>query len=182
MKALFLKYKAVLKFILTFLIVYVGLSLAYSWYLGLSDGSEFYPDYITNLVSRQTEALAETFGYNVEMLPHPDEPSMKIIIKGNYLGRVVEGCNSISVIILFVAFIIAFSGKLKATVLYVFSGSVLIYAVNLIRIVLLSVGLYHYPEQEHILHTVVFPAIIYGIVFLLWFYWVNRFSKKNNHE
>jgi exosortase family protein XrtF len=150
--------------------------------LDLSDGSKFYPDYITHLVSKQTGALIDAFGYHVQMLPHPDEPSVKILINQNYLGRVIEGCNALSVIILFVSFVIAFSGKLKTTILFVFSGSVLIYAVNLIRIVLLSIGLYHYPEQEHVLHTVVFPTIIYGMVFLLWFYWVNRFSKKAKHE
>ena len=177
MKALLIKYKAVIKFILTFLLVYIGFSVLYSWYLDASDGSEFYPDYITNLVSLQTESLINALGYNAEVQPHTDEPSMKVIVNGNYLGRVIEGCNSISVIILFISFIIAFSGKLKTTVLFILSGCVLIYVVNLLRIILLSIGLYHYPEKQHILHTVVFPAIIYGMVFLLWIFWVNRFSK-----
>ncbi|WP_406682811.1 exosortase family protein XrtF [Seonamhaeicola sp. MEBiC1930] len=182
MKTLLLKYKTVLKFILTFLVVYIGLSFLYSWYLDLSDGSKFYPDYITNLVAIQTESVLNTFGYYGQVLPHPNEPSMKVIVNGNYLGRVIEGCNSVSVVILFVSFIIAFSGAYKTTVLYVLSGSVLIYVVNLLRIVLLSIGLYHYPEKEHILHTVIFPAIIYGLVFLLWIFWVNRFSKLKRSE
>ncbi|SFZ91006.1 exosortase family protein XrtF [Flaviramulus basaltis] len=165
------------------MLVYISFSVLYKFYLQFSDGSKFYPDYITHLVSKQTEALLNTFGYNAEVLAHPNEPSMKLILNGKYLARIIEGCNSISVIILFVSFVIAFSGKLKTTFFYILSGSVLIYTVNLLRIVILSIGLYHYPDYSEFLHTVVFPGIIYGMVFLLWIFWVNRFSKlKSRNE
>ena len=182
MKALFIKYKSVINFILTFLVVYISLSVAYKFYLDFSDGSKFYPDYFTHLVAKQSEVLLKEIGYNGQVIPHPNEPSMKLIINNKYLARVIEGCNGISIIILFTSFIIAFSGKLKTTVLYVLVGSVLIYVVNLLRIVILSIGLYHYPWRREALHTVIFPGIIYGLVFLLWMLWVNRFSnlKKKN--
>ncbi len=138
---------------------------------------------MTHLVAKQSESLLNTFGYNAQVLPHPTEPSMKLIINDFYLARVIEGCNSISVIILFLSFIVAFASKFKTTFFYILSGSVLIYSVNLLRIVLLTIGLYHYPNQKDIFHTVIFPAIIYGLVFLLWIFWVNRFSKlKSKNE
>lgn len=178
MKALFLKYKSVVKFIVTFLTVYFVLTLAYKFYLDAFDGSKYYPDYFTNLVAKQCETLLHATGYDAQVLPHPDEPSMKLIINNKFVATVVEGCNSISVIILFISFIVAFAGKFKTTLLYIVSGSVLIYVVNLIRIVILSIGLYNYPWRREILHTVIFPLIIYGMVFLLWMFWVNRFSKQ----
>lgn len=178
MKELIIKYKSVLKFIATFLIVYSLLSYAYKLYLEGSVGEEYYPDYITNLVARQSEALLDAFGYQAKVIPHPNEPSMKLIINNKFVARVVEGCNAISVIILFVSFIVAFAGKFKTTFFYILAGSVLIYTINLIRIALLSLGLYHYPWRREILHTVIFPLIIYGLVFLLWMVWVNRFSKQ----
>lgn len=177
LKALLIKYKSVIKFILTFLVVYISLSVAYSLYLDFSDGSKFYPDYITHLVAKQSEALLNQIGYDTQVTPHPDEPSMKLIINNKYLARIIEGCNGISVIILFVSFIVAFAGKLKETVIFALSGSVFIYVINLLRIVILSIALYNYPLQKEFLHTAVFPAIIYGAVFLLWMFWVNRFSK-----
>lgn len=183
MKSLLIKYKSVIKFILTFLLVYILCSVLYKFYLQYSDGSKFYPDYVTHLVSKQSEAVLNILGYKAEVLPHPNEPSMKLIVNENYLARIIEGCNSVSVIILFLSFIIAFSGKLKNTLLYILIGSILIYVVNLLRIVVLSLGVYRYPEQSEVLHAVVFPAIIYGLVFLLWIFWVNRFSKlKQKHE
>ena len=164
------------------MLVYVVLSMLYKLYLQYSDGSKFYPDYFTNLVALQSDTLLNSLGYQAHVLPHPDEPSMKVIFNGIYLGRIIEGCNSISVIILFMSFIVAFAGKLKTTFFYLLSGSVLIYTVNLLRIVILTVGLYHYPEYSDVLHSVIFPGIIYGMVFLLWIFWVNRFSKLNKNN
>lgn len=160
--------------------VYGILTIGHFIYLNLSDGSKFYPDYMTNLVARQSNSLLNSIGYNSEIIPHTGEPSMKIIINGEFVARVIEGCNALSVIILFLSFIIAFAGKLKTTIFFGFAGCIIIYAFNLIRIVILSVGLYHYPDQEYLMHKVIFPMLIYGTVFLLWMVWVNRFSKTVN--
>ncbi len=178
MKDLFKKYKSVIRFILTFLLVYGSLSIAYKLYLDYSVNSKFYPDYFTNLVAKQSESLLGTFGFDAQIEPHPNEPSVKLIINEKYVARVIEGCNSLSIVILFVSFVIAFAGKWKATLFYILAGSVLIYAANLFRIVILSIGLYHYPWRREILHTVIFPLIIYGLVFLLWMFWVNRFANR----
>lgn len=181
MKELIVKYKSVNKFILTFLLVYAVLTFSYKLYLDASDGSKYYPDYLTNLVAKQSQSVLQTMGYDATIAKHPNEPSMKLIINNKFVARVVEGCNSVSIIILFISFIIAFAGKFKTTLFYILAGSVLIYAVNLFRIAILSVGLYHYPWRKEILHTVIFPLIIYGMVFLLWMFWVNRFTKST-HE
>jgi exosortase family protein XrtF len=132
---------------------------------------------MTNLVANQTNALLNSIGYDANVLPHPKEPSMKVIINGKFVARVIEGCNAVSVIILFLSFIVAFAGKFKTTLFYCFAGSIIIYAFNLIRIAVLSVGLYHYPWRREIMHEVIFPMLIYGTVFILWMIWVNRFSK-----
>lgn len=178
LKALLLKYKPVIRFIVTFLAVYGILTIGYNVYLNMSDGTEYYPDYLTHLVAEQTNALLNGLGYQTHVIPHENEPSMKIIMNGKYVARVIEGCNAISVIVLFLSFIVAFAGKFKTTLLYGLAGSIIIYAFNLIRIVILSIGLYHYPWRREVLHTVIFPMLIYGTVFLLWMVWVNRFSKQ----
>jgi exosortase family protein XrtF len=160
-----------------FLGVYLVLSISYKLYLDYSDGSKYYPDYITNLAAKQSESLLQTLGYESSIIKHPDEASMKLIINNKFVATIVEGCNAVSVIILFISFIIAFAGRFKITFFYLLAGSVLIYTVNIARIAILSIGLYHYPWRKEILHTVIFPLIIYGMVFLLWMFWVNRFTK-----
>ena len=137
----------------------------------------YYPDFITNLVAKQSSELISSFGYDAKVMPHDTETSMKLYINQTYLARIVEGCNAVSIIILFIAFIISFAEKLKKTLLFLFAGGALIYAVNILRIAILAIAIYKYPEYTETLHEVVFPAIIYGMVFLLWMIWVRMLPK-----
>ena len=179
MKALLVKYKLVIKFMFTFLLVYAILSFSYKLYLEYGASEIYYPDYITNLVAKQSNGIINMLGYKAEIFNHPNEASLKVFINNVYIARVVEGCNAISVIILFVSFVIAFASKFKITFLYILVGSVMIYLVNLFRIAIISIGFYHYPEYNNVLHNIIFPAIIYGLVVLLWLFWINKFSKNS---
>ena len=169
------RYKSALIFIVKFFFTYAILTVAYSLYLSNFDGE---PDGITRIVAHQTESIINTFGYTTTVVQHETEPTMKLLIHDNYVGRIVEGCNSVSVLILFITFVIAFTGNLKNTILFTIIGSILVYLANLLRSVILGIGLYRFPEQEYLLHQIVFPTIIYGMVFLLWMFWVQKFSKK----
>jgi len=154
------------------------MALLYQVYLKYGASEVYYPDFVTHLVAQQSETLINAFGYASVIAPHPEEASMKLYINGQFLARVVEGCNAISVMILFTAFVVAFFDTWKSTLLYIFAGVVLIYGLNIFRIALLCIGIYEFPEQYHLLHGILFPLVIYGVVFLLWIIWVNRFSKK----
>jgi len=157
------------------------LGILYSVYLNISENGVYFPDLITNLVAKQSAAVLDTFGYSNFLVVDPIDQGMLIAIDRKYIVNIVEGCNAISVIILFIAFIIAFAEKFKKTLLFLFVGYVLIYGVNIFRIVLLTVTLYKYPQYEKILHSVIFPAIIYGMVFILWMVWV-RMLKPNKAQ
>lgn len=178
MKNLFVKYKTVLRFILLFLGTYLLLTFLYSLYLKYSEVGLYYPDFFTNLVAKQSNEVIQALGYSGAVKPDSAGPFMRLYINDVYLARVVEGCNAISIIILFVAFIISFAERFKKTTLYIFAGIALIYAVNILRIALLTIALYHYPEYTDFLHQIVFPAIIYGMVFLLWLFWVRNLKVK----
>ena len=75
-------------------------------------------------------------GYeNVEVVMHYTGLSMKLMVDGYFLAGIVEGCNSASIIILFASFVLAFFGKPVSTLLFLFAGSVVIYSINILRIV-----------------------------------------------
>lgn len=152
------------------------LTLSYQSYLNRFDLTANQVDSFTQMVANQTQALLTVFDAAARIESHPTEPSVKIIYSGKYVSRIIEGCNALSVMILFVSFIVAFTGKFKKAIIFILFGLLLIHLLNIVRIALLSVALYHYPQHEHILHAVIFPLIIYGIVFLLWVIWVNKFS------
>lgn len=173
------KHKSIIIFLIKFFLTYFVLVTIYNSYLQNSQqkGDAFKTSTITATVANQTIDVLTFFGYNVEAKQHDEEMSVKLLIEGKYTARVIEGCNSISLIILFVAFIVAFSGSFKATLLFSVFGSLFIYIVNVLRIAFLTVMIYKFPNQLGILHDLVFPAIIYGTIFLLWVIWVNKFSN-----
>nr|WP_104811504.1 exosortase family protein XrtF [Aureitalea marina] len=182
LKALFQEYRPVLRFILLFLGSYLLLTLLYQGYLNWSVGGSYPPDYVTNLVARQTTQLLTDFGYDAKVIPYPGIASMVLEVNGKPIAQIVEGCNSISVIILFVSFIIAFAQGFKKTFFFLLAGAAMIYVVNLFRIAFLTLALNKYPEQEELLHNIVFPGIIYGMVFLLWVVWVRMINNKKEES
>jgi exosortase family protein XrtF len=183
LKKYFILYKPFLLFLGKFLLTYLLLTFIYQSYLGQFDVNKNETDSFTELVAKQTKELMLLFDCDVKTKPSTREPAVNLYYNQKPMARIIEGCNAMSVIILFVAFIVAFSGKPKPTVLYIISGSLIIHILNVTRIALLCVLMYYYPKQQHFLHGVVFPLFIYGVVFILWILWVNKFSKyatKNN--
>ncbi len=176
------KYRSVFRFIITFLGSYLIFSLIYNIYLESFSPKEYYPDFFTHLVALQSESFVEAMGYTAQVTPHPEEASMQLFVGGNSLVRIVEGCNSISVIILFTSFVLSFFSNSKITFLYILAGATIIYVMNVVRIGLLSIGVFEYPQHTEFLHSIIFPLIIYGTVFLLWLIWVRIFTKSTINE
>ena len=182
LKSLLLEHKLFFKFLIKFLLFYTVFTFIYKQYLNQYNPLLNEVDSISTLVAHNTKSLLLFFNQESELFAHEFEPSIKIFYKGKYVSRIIEGCNAISVIILFAAFVFAFSSSLKRTLLYIIFGSILIYMLNIIRIALLTYSLYFYPQYEEFLHGTIFPLFIYGIVFLLWVGWVLKLSEKNKNN
>lgn len=175
MKKYLIQFKPFLVFLSTFFFVYIALTLLYKVYL---DGFKAYEvDGITSFVGRNVEQVLKGFNYDVEVQGNSSDSWLEVFLNNEHVVRIIEGCNAVSIMILFISFIIAFSGKLKTTLLYVLFGVTLIYILNVLRIAVLTVLLFHFSQYTHFLHGVLFPLVIYSSVFILWFVWVNKFSK-----
>ena len=175
MKKYLVLYKPFLLFLSAFFGTYILLTLCYHFFLNGFDNNK--ADSITQFVAENTEIVLSWFYHSIHVEEVLNEPCFSVVFQNQKVARIVEGCNGISVIILFVSFVVAFSGSLKNTLLFVFAGSILIYILNVLRIAALIVLLYFFPKQNHLLHGVFFPLIIYGFIFVLWIIWVNKFSK-----
>ncbi len=175
------KNKAIIIFLLKFFATYFILFGIYSYYLNKTQkkGDVFSCSPITQRVAHDSNTFARFMGLDSDIEQNKNELSIKFFLNGEHVVNIVEGCSSISIIILFLAFIIAFKGDLKDTVFFGFAGIVFIYLTNLLRIILLTVFYQKYPEYGYFLHELFFPAIIYGMVFLLWIIWVKYFSHYN---
>ncbi len=178
MKALFFKYRLIFRFLGVFLGTYLILGFLYVVYLSFYNTSSLQPDFITQLVAKQSSALIEAFGFNAKVIADTHLPALTLFVNNIPVASIVEGCNAVSIIILFIAFVVSFWQEAKKTLLFIFAGTAIIYSVNIIRIALLSYLLYKYPQYSEFAHGVIFPMIIYGIVFLLWIIWIKMISKS----
>jgi exosortase family protein XrtF len=175
MKKYFVLYKPFLVFLACFFGTYILLTFCYQFFLnGFANDKA---DTITGWVAQNVDVVLSWFYQTARVVAAKNEPFFIIYFENKDVARIVEGCNGVSVIVLFASFIAAFSGSLKNTLLFIFGGSLIIYILNILRIAVLTVLLHSFPAQEHLLHGVLFPLVIYGVVFVLWIIWVNKFSK-----
>lgn len=161
-------------FLAKFFSTFIILTVVYQLYLGSFENNKI--DSISRLVAINQEQLLNLFHADAAIEENESGTFIKLIYNQKYVARMIEGCNAISIIVLFISFIVSFSGKLKPTLFFIVGGSIVIYILNVIRIAILSVLIYHFPEQEALLHGVLFPLFIYGVVFVLWIIWVQKFS------
>ncbi len=159
---------------ITFGVLYMVLSLLYYAYLQVEYSEINYPDPVTAMVSSQTNYGMQLLGYDSKIYNAPGHPSVMLYVDNEILFVVIEGCNAISVMLLFTAFVIAFAKAWKETVLFLLFGIVTIYIVNLLRIIGLGVIFRELTEYKEVSHDIIFPAVIYGYVILLWIYWIRK--------
>lgn len=171
--------KTVIIFLVKFFGTYSLLFLLYSFYLTKNQKAidVFSCAPITQLVAEQSNSLLNVFGFEGKIEQSQSELSINLFVDNVVVAKIIEGCNSISIIILFISFIVSFASGVKKTLIYLVFGSLLIYAVNILRIVVIVIAIYKYPQYQNVLHSIIFPSIIYGITFLLWFLWVQKFSN-----
>jgi len=172
--------KSFFLFLGKFALAYLVLSGIYIIYLSGYEEQVPVTDPITHSVAKQTAWLVRLFEDEAHLAQHPREASDRFYVNQKSVARIVEGCNAVSVMILFVAFIVAFSTTFKRTALYIAAGIVVIHLLNILRIAIICIGVYYYPDYSRFLHDIVFPLFIYGVVFLLWVIWVLKFYKNGN--
>lgn len=171
-------YFPVFRFVAIFAIFYIVFSVAYYFFLNVEWNNQLYPDPVTAQISYQTKELLRLIGYNAQTLNSSIHPSVIMFIDETKVYRVIEGCNAVSVMILFTAFVVAFARGWKKTIAFLILGIGFIYIVNLIRLVILGVIYRDYSNYAHFSHEIIFPSIIYGAVVLLWIYWIRNVKPQ----
>jgi exosortase family protein XrtF len=171
---MFKEFRPSFLFLGKFLAIYFVFNIIYGIYVE-SYGSN--ADGITWWVSRQTTAILHTLGYEAGARPVASDPKVALLNGNDVVVNLFEGCNGINIMILFMAFIVAFSGKIRDMLWFIPAGFVFIHLANLGRIVLLYWVAETKPHYMYFTHKYLFTAIIYGAIFILWVIWVLKFSK-----
>lgn len=171
------EFKPILIFILKFVLVGGVLVILYNLYLNQFHQYNL-PDPYSAFIGECTASGLNAIGYEAKAVVDPNKPWVWIRLNEMWPSYINEGCNAISIMIIFVAFVVSFSTTLKQTSLYILGGLFLIQLMNIIRIVWLNYILAYHPQYGKFAHDYIFPAIIYGTIVLLWIIWVKYFALK----
>lgn len=153
--------------------IYIGWYLLYDLWL-LPDGrlDEALSVHIVNLSSSILSVFgleAATFG-RIIMLP------------GTNGIEIVDGCNGIEAIGLFVGFVVAYPGEAWKRYVFIPLGIFIIYVVNVSRIIVLTVTQLKWPAFFDFTHDYTTTSIFYIVIFLMWVVWVNWGSKRSSSD
>ncbi len=119
-----------------------------------------------------SNGLIQLFGYDVWVMH-------RIIgINENVGIEIVNGCNGIAAIGLFLGFILAYPGNWKRRISFSIFGIGVIYLINIIRIVILVVSQEEWYSLTEFMHEYATSTVFYIAIFLLWVLWV-RFEEVN---
>jgi len=168
------EYKPAILFLLRFLGIYVLGNVLYGLWI-VSYGSMADP--FTLIVTQHSAFILKSIGYNASTYPWEEVPSVALLLDGNTVVNVYEGCNAINVSILFVAFLFAYKGTLRKTFIFTIIGLIAIYIFNLFRVAGLFLVAKYFPDQLYLMHKFIFTGVIYAFVFFLWFLWVRKFAR-----
>ena len=177
------QFKETILFLVKFAIFYVALTATYDYYLSSFKSESFHQsDSMTVEVAAESAHLAEYLGGTSDIMQNDFEPSVRFVLNDMERIKIIEGCNGVSVMIIFVTFVLAFGGRLIYTILFIPTGVLIIHIFNVFRITALAY-LYNYDlDIAKIAHDYVFQPFIYGVVFLLWIVWVNYFSDLSSEK
>jgi len=166
-----LETKKALKFIITFIIIYVVSNGLYQYLLWLYAPT---PDPITLYTSLVLCKIFPQFNAT----PLLFDSAVLISLGPQKLVRIAEGCNGMVVVTTFLSFVIAFKSSFKNYLKFLPVAIITILTVNIFRLYVLIEIKINYISYFDIFHTYIFPAIIYFITFLLMVFWVKFIGRK----
>lgn len=175
---MFQDFRPVLIILARFIIIYLVFLAGYQWYLNLYSGAGLDP--VSEWVAFQSGRIQDFLGYKTVLVDQPSRETTWFYVNGHYISRMVEGCNAISVMILFLAFIFAFYKGFK-TFIFALLGIIFLHVMNVLRIAGLNILIIEHPQYTKIGHDYFFPAIIYGSVVVLWLIWIKFYALKNEN-
>ncbi len=131
-------------------------------------------------LAKFSNVFVSLFGYT----PTLDTTTNYVItsVEGTYFNHGVwigEPCNGVKVFGLFSIFIIAFPGSWKKKLWFVPMGIFIIHTMNAIRIAILTIISAENPTALDFNHNITFQVVVYGLIFILWYWWVQKYSGLN---
>lgn len=173
------EFKPTIFFLIKFIGIYLVANLLYGIYVTANKPR---PDPATRIVSQQSAMVLTVFGWPTLAQDDENKPTTQLICDGKSVLAIYEGCNGINVMIIFVAFLVGFGPVSRPMWWFIPAGLLILHAMNLARITLLFWVSLYLPKFMYFTHKYFFTAILYIVVFVLWIWWVKKYTKVKPAE
>jgi exosortase/archaeosortase family protein len=148
----------------------------------MNEGSRFYNAYISNhfdYIQGLKTALIVPAVWIIKLFGfYAIHNEMDVLVVAGPHLRINYSCLGLGVMSFLAAFVIAFPAKLKSKIKLLVLGLIMIYILNMLRIVALGVllGFFESQRDNFTYHHEVFNILVYIILFIVLYYWI----KKNS--
>lgn len=135
-----------------------------------------YIQWLKNLLIISSTWIIKLFGFYAVY-----NQSDIMVVDGPYL-RINYSCIGLGVMSFFTAFVIAFPAKLKSKIKLFIIGTLMICALNVLRISGLGVllGFFKSQRTNFTYHHEVFNIIVYLCIFALLYFWIKKNTKQTS--
>lgn len=133
---------------------------------------------VIDVIVRHSRALLTILGYVLDPAMTREGVANAVAITGSPGVTVGAPCDGMALFGLYTVFVIAYPGKLVHKLWFIPVGIAIIHAVNVVRVAALAVVMDINPNWLAFNHDYTFTLLVYGIVFALWYVWVQRFGPK----
>jgi exosortase family protein XrtF len=171
LKNITLQDKFIAKFIIKAIALYLVWFILYDNWL-IKDG--WLDNFLIQHLTDSTAFILNLIGYKVFTY------SNAVGIDGTHGVLIGAPCNGLELFALFAGFIILFPGKIKHKLFFIPIGMLIIHILNIFRLVGLALVVLYSPDNLEFNHKYTFTIIVYTFIFLMWIYWVNKFSRQKN--
>lgn len=175
---MFKEFKPSILFLVKFVGTYLVLNLLYGFYI---ESRHPRPDEATALVTRHTSFALSLLGEENTATESPTRPNVTLADGHREVIAVYEGCNGLNIIIIFLAFVLAFGKPGKKLLWFIPMGVAIIYLLNIARIATLFYVSKYMEQYLYFTHKYLFTAILFGGVFFLWYWWVRYLYVRPRH-
>lgn len=166
------KQKAMVLFVIKAILLYIAWFILYDYFIAPNQQVD---QYLNFRVATDAGNILDLLGY--EGSTQPGNLQTLVCIQDQTVVGVGNPCNGLELFVLFAGFIICFPGYWKNKWWFILVGSIVIHFINVLRTVSLSLIQYHAPEYLDFNHHYTFTILVYSIIFILWMFWTNRYSR-----
>jgi exosortase/archaeosortase family protein len=98
----------------------------------------------------------------------------KILFKNNTYISISSGCSGLKQILQFFLLFLFLKGYVFNKCWFILLGILVMHLTNILRLLILSFVLMHYPDKWNLFHDDILRAMFYAPIFIMWVFWIER--------